>query len=291
MTAVVTVLVSGLLIGAIYAAIGAGFSIALGACRVVNFAHGQFAVLGAYIAYLAAGWGVPLYLGGLLGVAVAAVVGYALHRFIIEPFAGADAAKQIVVTVGIALIIESLIALKFGTEPINARGAWPEGHTINIFVPISLARVLGAIGSAVVLLSLRQLLTRHPLGLAIRAAGENVYGCELTGYSGRTVLSVGFGIAAAMGAAAGALLLPALNFTPYEGLNLTLIAFIVVVVGGAGNLAGAIFAGLLLGGIESFVTYQFTPDAARIATFVVMLLALAVRTIGKRGVIASTVGA
>jgi branched-chain amino acid transport system permease protein len=289
-TTLLTVLVGGLLIGFIYAAIGAGFSIALGACRVVNFAHGQVAVAGAYIAYMAAGWGLPLYVGGLIAAIVAGAGGYAVHRWLIDPIAGDDNASQIVITVAIALVIESIVALHFGTEPISARGVWPEGRVMHLGIAVNTARLAGAVGSAVMLIALRRLLTHHPQGLAIRAAGDNVFGCELTGYSGRRVLSTGFAIAAAMGAAAGALLLPALNFTPYEGLNLTLVAFIVVVVGGAGNLGAAIGAGLLLGGVESVMTYELSSDAARIATFSVMLLALALRTGGRRGVIASTVG-
>jgi branched-chain amino acid transport system permease protein len=278
MNLILTVIVSGLLIGVVYAAIAAGFSIALGSCRVVNFAHGQFVVFAAYGTYSLRDV-LPLYAGGVLMVLLAFAVGYVLHRQLLDPLGRGDPPTQIVVTVAIAMILESIVALAYGTNGVSAEGAWPSGRTVDVGITIDLARVVGAVIAAGLLLALAEFLNRNRWGLAVRAAGDNIYGCELTGYSGREVLSFGFGVATAMAAAAGVLLLPVFDFAPFDGLVYTLLAFIVVVVGGAGNLRGAIVVGLAYGVLESLMTYWFSADAARVSLFVAMLAAIGVRSV------------
>jgi branched-chain amino acid transport system permease protein len=288
MNLILTVIVSGLLIGVVYAAIAAGFSIALGSCRVVNFAHGQFVVVAAYGAYSLREV-VPLYVGGVLMVALAFAVGCVLHRQLLDVLGRGDPATQIVVTVAVAMVLESLVALAYGTNGISADGKWPSGRAVDIGVKIDLARVVGALIAGVVLVALAAFLSRQRWGVAIRAAGDNIYGCELTGYSGREVLSFGFGIATAMAAAAGVLLLPVFDFAPFDGLVYTLLAFIVVVVAGAGNLPGAIVVGVAYGVLESLMTYWFSADAARVALFVAMLAAIGVRSLARGPITARAV--
>lgn len=275
MDLILSVIISGALIGAIYAAIGTGFSIALGTCKVVNFAHGQMVVAAAYVTYSMSSV-VPLYLGGIVVIAMFAVIGFALHHYILDPLAKGNAATQIVITVVIASIFESVVALGYGTDGISAR-AWPADRSVDLGIQLNLGRVLGAAIAVVLLFALAEFLTRNRWGLAVRAAGDNVYGTELTGYNGRTVLSFGFGLATAMSAAAGVLLTPVLGFAPFDGLTYTLLAFVIVVVGGAGRLRGAIIVGIAYGSIESIGTYLFSADAAQVSLFVAMLVAIGIR--------------
>ncbi len=275
MNLLLTVLVSGALIGVIYAAIGTGFSIALGSCKVVNFAHGQFVVAAAYLTYSLTDF-MPLYLAGVLVVVAFGGIGYLLHLFVLDPLARGNAATQIVITVVLASIVEAAVALVYGTNGIGTN-AWPADRVVDIGLRLNLARVIGAAIALVLLLVLAELLNRSRWGLAVRAAGDNVVGCELTGYSGRSVLSFGFGLATAMAAAAGVLLTPVFGFGPFDGLTYTLLAFVIVVVGGAGNLRGAIVVGIAYGVIESLATYWWSADTAQVVLFTAMLIAIGIR--------------
>jgi branched-chain amino acid transport system permease protein len=275
MTQFWTVLVSGALIGVVYAAIGTGFSIALGECKVVNFAHGQFVVAAAYLTFSLSKV-MPLYAAGVLVVIALAGLGYLLHYYVLDPLARNNAPSQIVITVVLASIIESIVALAYGTDGISET-RWPAGHIITMGLRLNLPRLIGAGVAIVLLFGLAEFLVRNRWGLAVRAAGDDVYGTELTGYSGRRVLSFGFAIATGMAGTAGVLLTPIFGFAPFQGLTYTLLAFVIVVVGGPGALRAAVVVGIGYGIIEGLGTYWFSADVAHVSLYVAMLLAIGVR--------------
>ena len=275
-----TIILGGLLLGIVYGCIALGFSVSMSACRVTNFAHGHFVLLGAYVAYFTLGLGLPLYSALPVAGVLAGVLGMVVYRFLVRPFAKSDAGLQIALTLGVAILMEHLIALVFGTDPISASGAWPAAAML-VFGDLRLAvsrLIAGGAGVAIIWCTW-WLFERNRWGMAIQAAGENVAGAELTGYDGRRVLMLGFGLSTLLAGVAGVLLLPVANVSPYDAVDYTLRSFVIVLVAGLNNIGGILLTGLLVGVLQSAGAYFASPDIATVACYVLLLVALWVRRV------------
>jgi len=270
-----TIVIGGLLIGIVYACIALGFSVSMWACRVTNFAHGHFVLIGAYVAYTMLGLGLPIYSALPFAGLITGILGMVVYRFLVQPFAPSDAGLQIALTLGVAILLENLLALVFGPDPISAGSAWSAATTVVLGeVRLSVSRLI-----AVIIWGTWWLFGRNRWGMAIEAAGENVAGAELTGYAGRRVLMLGFGLSTLLAGLAGVLLLPVANVSPYDAVDYTLRSFVVVLVAGQGNLRAILLTGLLVGLLQSGGAYLASTDMATVACYVLLLVALWVRRV------------
>ena len=279
-----SIVFSALLVGVVYACIALGFGVSMGACRVTNFAHGHFVLLGAYVAHLVLGWGLPVYSALPLAGLVSGLVGMVAYKFLIQPFARSDAGLQIALTLGIAILLENAIALIFGTDPISAGSSWPATSVLTFGeMRLSMGRLIAGMAGIAIIACTWWLFERNRWGMAIQAAGENVRGIELTGYAGGLVLTLGFGASTLLAGLAGVLLFPVVNVSPYDAVDYTLRSFVIVLVAGLGNTRGILFTGLLVGLLQGVGAYYASPDVATVLCYLLLLVALWMRRLRFRG--------
>ena len=267
-------LFSGLTVGAVYALIALGFTLIYNASDVINFAQGEFVMLGGMSTVFLALAGVPLPLAALLAIVVTIAAGFALHRGAIEPARDASPVALIMITIGASIFIRGAAQVVFdkrfhslpplfGNEPINLGGA--------TLLPQSLVVLAG--GAAIVIL-LWLFIDRTLLGKAIIATSANRLAARLVGINTRRIVGLAFTMSAAIGAVAGILVTP-LTFTSYDvGTLLALKGFAAAMLGGIGSALGAVIGGLLLGMLEAFGAGYISSKYKDAVAFLVILAVL-----------------
>ncbi|UYO53079.1 branched-chain amino acid ABC transporter permease [Rhodopseudomonas palustris] len=276
-------LISGLTVGAVYALVALGFTLVYHASDVVNFAQGEFVMLGGMVTVFAYAAGVPLPLAALVAVIVAVVVGLLLYWLAIAPARGASAVSLIIITIGASILLRGAAQIVFdkqfhklpafsGDMPIHLLGA--------VIQPQSLW-VLG--GAALVVLTLYYVMERTLIGKAVVATAANRLAARLVGVNVATVMALAFGGSAAIGAIAGILITP-ITLTSYDvGTLLALKGFAAAMLGGMGNPLGAVIGGLLLGLLESFGAGYVSSTYKDAIAFIVILAVLFVAPQGLVG--------
>ncbi len=263
----------GLTAGAIYALVALGFSIVYNASHAINFAQGEFVMIGGMGAVSLVAAGLPLAAAVPLAVAGAVVVGLLVEKFAVEPARHADVVTLIIITIGVALFLRGLAQVLWdkrihslpafsGDAPIQLGGA--------SVVPQSLW-VLG--GAAVAVLALGWFFGRTLFGKAMRATAHNALAARLMGIDTRAVMRTSFALAALLGALGGVLAAP-ITFTSYDaGVMLGLKGFAAAMLGGLGSFAGAVAGGLVLGLVEGLGA-GFLSSAYKDAIAFVVILAV-----------------
>jgi branched-chain amino acid transport system permease protein len=267
-------LVSGLTVGAVYALVALGFTLVYNASDVVNFAQGEFVMLGGMVTVFATAAGVPLPLAAVLAVCVAIVVGLLLYWLAIEPARDASPVTLIIITIGASILLRGAAQILFdkqfhklpsisGDTPVNLLGAAIQPQSF---------WVLG--GTAVIVILLYVFLERTVLGKAVLATAANRLAARLVGINTATVMALAFGGSAAIGAVAGILITP-ITLTSYDvGTMLALKGFAAAMLGGMGNPLGAVAGGLLLGLLEAFGVGYISSTYKDAFAFIVILLVL-----------------
>ena len=267
-------IVSGLTVGAVYALVALGFTIIYNASDVVNFAQGEFVMLGGMITFFAHAAGLPLPLAALIAIIVTAGVGVALNKLAIEPARGAPVVSLIIITIGASIFIRGATQLVFdkqlhrfpafsGDQPIVIGGA--------TILPQSLWVIAGALA---VFFCLWLFFTRTLIGRAVLATANNRIAAQLVGINTNYVMTLSFAMSAAIGALAGVLVTP-ITLTSYDvGLALALKGFAAAMLGGMGNPKGALVGGLMLGVLEAMTAGYVSSQYKDAAAFVVILAVL-----------------
>lgn len=267
-------LFSGLTSGAIYALVGLGFALIYNASHVINFAQGEFVMLGGMGTVFIAAAGVPLPLAAVLAIVLAALVGFALEKLAVEQTRNASVVTLIIITIGASIFVRGGAQVAFdkqfhtlppftGDTPINILGA--------TITPQSLW-VLGV--TVVIVMALQYFFNRTLMGKAILATSHNPLAAKLVGINVNVVLLMSFGLSAALGAIAGILITP-ITSTNYEvGIMLGLKGFSAAILGGLGSGFGAIAGGLILGIVESLGAGYISSEYKDVMAFVIILAAL-----------------
>ncbi|KQW18277.1 ABC transporter permease [Afipia sp. Root123D2] len=267
-------LASGLTVGAVYALVALGFTLVYNASDVVNFAQGEFVMLGGMVTVFVSAAGVPLPLAAVIAVIVAIAVGLLLYWLAIEPARGASAVTLIIITIGASILLRGIAQIVFdkqfhklpsfsGDTPVNILGAAVQPQSF---------WVIG--GTAVIVILLYAFLERTILGKAVLATAANRLAARLVGINTTTVVALAFGGSAAIGAIAGILITP-ITLTSYDvGTLLALKGFAAAMLGGMGNPLGAVAGGLLLGLLESFGAGYISSTYKDAFAFIVILLVL-----------------
>ncbi len=282
LTQIVEQVINGLLVGAYYLLIALGLSLIFSLGGLVNLAHGAFYALGAYFAVKLAD---QVGFAGALVVSpvLVAIVGLVVERFLFRRFYRHDPALGLLLTFGLAMVIEQLLRIVFGAAPIPF--SIPSLLRGQIFVGdfvYSKYRLLMLLLAATAVGFLWFLLQRTPFGRVVRAGVQNpdmvaALGISLTPYmSGVVAISVG------LAALAGVLLAPITGVHPAMGAEILTAAFVVVVIGGLGSFWGVVYAALIVGVVRGLTVYFF-PPAAEASTYLLMLLVLLVRPRGLFG--------
>jgi branched-chain amino acid transport system permease protein len=267
---------NGLLIGGVYALIGIGLTLIFGVMRTINFAHGEFVVLGMYSAVVfnqLLGW--DPYLSLAIALPVGFLAGVVIQRVVLSPIADAPAETSLLATLGISLIIANSLLLTFGGEPTSVRVSYATTTWSLGGVNISMVLLLAGIATLLAIAALYLLLNRTEVGRAIRGTAENRLGAELVGINTKRIHAIVFGLGMMLAMAAGVALIPLLFASPTIGAIYTLKAFVVTVLGGLGNVGAAIGGGLLLGLVEVLGASYFMSeyrDAYGLVAFIIILL-------------------
>ncbi|MEZ3159360.1 branched-chain amino acid ABC transporter permease [Microbacterium sp. BWT-B31] len=282
----IQLVVDGLSTGSIYAALALAIVLVNQSTGLINFAQGGLAVLSAYIAYTFTQWGVPLILAILLAVAVSFVLGGLIERFLIRRFEGGDPDTAVVVTIGLLTLATGVCAWIWGYNNRQFPSLFSL-DSVNILGATVSVRSLGTILAIVVIMGLLQVLfLGTKLGLALRAVAVNPRSSALSGLPVGRLLMVGWGLAAALGAVAGALVAPQLTLTPGMMDTALVYALAAVIIGGLNSPIGAVVAAWGIGVLENLaaVYVPFIGHDLKIAVpFILIFVILIVRPQGLFG--------
>ena len=267
-------LLTGLTVGAIYALVALGFAIIYNASHVLNFAQGEFVMIGDMAAAGFVEAGLPLPLAALLAVGGAMLVGLALEKLAIEPARGASVVTLIIITIGASILLRGLASLLWDKK-IHSLPAFSGEAPLKLGGATLLPQTLWVLGATLVTVALLWWFFNRTLtGKAILAVSHNRLAAQLMGISVRRVLLVSFGLSAALGALAGVLIAP-ISFTSWDvGVMLGLKGFAAAILGGMGSGPGAIIGGLALGLIESLGAGYLSSAYKDVFAFVIILAAL-----------------
>jgi branched-chain amino acid transport system permease protein len=265
---------SGLTVGAIYALVALGFTLIYKASDIINFAQGEFVMLGGMTTVFVAHAGVPLPLAALLAIIATTAIGLGLHRFAIEPARGVTSVALIMITIGASIFLRGTAQIVFdrrfhslppllGADPIQFGGA--------ALLPQSLVVLATA---TVIVVVLWLFIERTILGKAVIATAANRLAARLVGVDTRRIVALSFAVSAAIGAIAGVLITP-ITLTSYDaGTLLALKGFAAAMLGGIGSAPGAVVGGLLIGMFEALAAGYLSSNYKDAVAFLIILVVL-----------------
>ena len=278
------VAVSGILTGLIYGLSALGLSVIFGVIRIVNFAHGEIMVLGMFLTLVIfRHLGIDPLLSLPLVAAILFGFGYLLQDWVVRRVAHLADHMQFLLMAAVAVILVSVCLMLFGPD---AQGA-QVGYAYDSFrigpVIVDKVRLYAGLAALVVAGALFAFFRYTGTGKAIRACGDNYLGAQVVGLNVRRLYALTFGIGCACLGAAGAILLLLIDVHPYLGPPLTLLAFIIVIVGGMGSLPGAMLGGVLIGASEALAGLFLQPSLKSAFSFGLLILVLLIRPQGLLG--------
>jgi len=277
-------LMLGLVNGSFYAMLSLGLAVIFGLLRVVNFAHGAFYALGAFVALLAQQWfGLNYWAGLILAPLVIGLLGILVERALLQRLSGLDPLYGLLVTFGLALVIEGVLHQEFGASGQSYPVPAALQGTLNLsFMILPLYRAWVIVFSITVCFATWFVIERTRLGATLRAATENAPLLQAFGVNVPLLVAVTYGAGVGLAGLAGVLSAPIVLVSSHMGSSLVVVVFAVVVIGGMGSILGAIVSGLVLGVVEGF-TKVIYPEASNIVVFVIMAIVLILRPAGLFG--------
>lgn len=283
-TVVLTSLANGVMLGGLYALVALGLTLIFGVLKIINFAHGSLMMLSMYATFwLATALGVDPYLSLLATVPAGFVLGYAIQRGLIAAVLDAPEHNQLLMTLGLALVLDNLALAVFKADPRTLLVAYSQTTVPVGPLRLNLPRLLAFGGAVVVTGLVAVFLRKTELGRALRAAAEERDGAALVGIPVARVYAVAFGIGSACVAAAGTMAVPFFYVAPDVGNTFVITAFVVVVLGGLGSFTGALLGGLVVGVVESLGGLLVHGSLAQIGIFGLFIVILLVKPSGLLG--------
>ncbi|HSQ26720.1 MAG TPA: branched-chain amino acid ABC transporter permease [Anaerolineales bacterium] len=277
-------IVNGLFTGAIYAMVAIGLTLIYGVMIIMNFAHGEFLMLGMYVAY----WGFVLAgLDPYVSIPIAAILvfilGALIQRGFIQRVLDAHPLNQIILLLGISTLITGLVQFFFTAEPLVIRVPYETEVWKFLGMRFNIPRTVAFLSSMVIAILLYLFLQFSKTGKAIRAVSQNRDASSLMGINVKWIYMLTFGLGAAVTAIGGVLLTPNYKLIPTIGQSYSVIAFVVVVLGTMGNFLGALLGGLIIGLVEAFAGYFIGGDLKIVASMFVFILILLFKPSGLFG--------
>lgn len=275
-------ILQGVLVGGLYALLAAGLSLSFGVMRIINIAHGDFAVLSGFIAIALASWlGLNPAEALLLTVPLMAGVGYVLQRSILTRTLGPDVMRPILVTFGLSIIIQNLLLQGFSATPRSL--PWGNFGTASISlgsqIGIGLLPLTMMLAAVVILAGMQALFSRTMLGRAFRAASDDPEIVQLMGVNNHHIYALAMAFSMSIVAVAGVFLVVQTNISPTSGPQNLLYAFEAVIIGGLGSLWGTLAGGIILG-VAQAIGAKFDPGWGTLTGHLCFLAVLAFRPNG-----------
>jgi branched-chain amino acid transport system permease protein len=283
---IILTLIWGLAIGSIYVLLATGLNLIFGVMKLVNFAHGELLVFGAYIGFsISIALGIDAYTSILFAMFLVALIGVAVERLVFRRVLGDEKLKEIFVSLGLILIFDNAAMLIWGEKPQRIISPFSnlslDLSGLSISIPYDLLIAMLIVGF--ILISLMFLVKRTKIGLAMRATSQNRETSMLMGINVEKVYVITFALGAALAGAAGVLYGMSFNFDPYIGSFPTIKAFAIIILGGLGSIPGAIVGGLLYGLAEQITGTYIGGNWSDAIAFAVLIIVLVLRPKGLFG--------
>jgi branched-chain amino acid transport system permease protein len=279
-------LANGILIAGLYAAVTLGLTLVLGVMGIVNFAHGELVMLGAYSTFwLFSLLGIDPMLSIAMSGLILFLIGLPIYRFTIRPILKDPPLNQLLLTLGISIFLQNLAMILWKTDSRSVITSY-SGMSLHLgVVHIGLTRLITFLIALILTASLVSFLYKARPGKAMRAVSENNTASWLIGINVQKTYLLAFGVASGLAGAAGALVSMIMYTFPMVGFKLSLKAFCILILGGLGNIPGALFGSLILGLTESFVG-TYVPEGSGWAegiSFILIMIVLIIKPTGLAG--------
>ena len=283
MNDLVNVLIVGVLLGGIYSLVSIGLNLIFGVIRIVNFAQGEFVMLGMYATFAAFSFlHLDPYLAAFIVCPVLFLFGILVQRFILQPLQN-EPMMQVFATFGLLILLQNVVLAITGGASLSVRidlasVTFPLGT-----MQVSVVRMIALVASTLVAIGLQLFLNHTLQGKAIRAVAQDRRAARLVGIDVEKTYMITFGIGTALTGLAGALLAPIYTLQPQIGGNFIVAAFAVVVLGGLGSVLGAYIGGFIVGITEAFAGFYLDPSLKHAVWFMVFIVMLIIRPSGMFG--------
>ena len=276
--------VSGVLVGGVYALIGIGLTLIFGVMRVINFAHGELLMVGMYLTYYVFTLlGIDPFLSIVIVIPVMFLFGVLLQRVLIQRVLDALPQNQILLTIGLGLILTNTVMLVFTSDYKILSTSYSSGSVMLGGISVSQPLFVSFLITAAITAALYLFLLKTDVGQAIRATAQDREAAQLMGVNVRRMGLLAFGIGSALAGTAGALISPTYYIFPQVGSAFTLKAFVIVVLGGMGSIIGATLGGVIIGTVESLAASYFSSGLKEIFVYLLFLFVLLVKPSGLLG--------
>lgn len=278
----VNTIIQGILLGGLYALYGMGLSLIFGVMRIVNLAHGDFIILGAFLSLVVTQiMGLPPLLSLIVVVPVMFILGFALQRGILNRTIGAGLMPPLVITFGLSVIVQNVLQLWFSADSQGLDAGALETASISLGngLAVGIMPLITFATAVAILIGLQLFFNKTSLGKAFRATSDDPATAELMGINSRQIYALAMGISFAIVAVAGILLGIRTGFAPTDGPARLIFAFEAVIIGGLGNLWGTLAGGIILG-LSQGIGAKLNPTWFQLAGHVVTLLVLVIRPTG-----------
>ena len=278
--------ITGVSLGSIYAIIALGYTMVYGIAKMLNFAHGDVIMVGAYVCFFAMGnFNLPAAVGVLLAVVVCTVLGIVIERLAYKPLRAAPSLAVLITAIGVSYLLQNSAQILWGAATKTFR---PIVEGSLVLVPgqlsISYVAILSVVCCVIVMVALTLFTTQTKMGKAMRACSEDKGAAQLMGINVNSTISMTFAIGSALAAVAGVLMCSAYPIlSPTTGSLPGIRAFTAAVFGGIGSIPGALLGGVLLGVIETFAKAYISTDLSDAVVFAVLIIVLLVRPAGLLG--------
>lgn len=278
------VLILGLLAGGVLALVAMGLTLIFGVMDVVNFAHGEFVMLGMIAtATVTSLFGISPYLAAVIVVVASVPVSLIIFYLVIRPSLGRSLYVQVFATLGLSIVLQAVALMVFGPSTVAINDAFSSQRVSILGVSVELGRVIAFVAALVLFALVWLLLERSRLGQEIRAVAQDDSAARIVGIRVGRVYLIVWVAGIALTVAAGSLIVPFQAVTPTSGLSFALVSFVVVVLGGFGSIIGALIGGLIVGVIETAAGYYLGSEWSQGVLFLIFVVILLVRPSGLLG--------
>ena len=280
-------LISGLSLGSVYALIALGYTMVYGIAKMLNFAHGDVIMVGAYLIYVVSTMqGLPIWVGILASVVGCTVLGMVIERLAYKPLRGAQSLAVLITAIGVSYFLQNAALLIFGSSPKSFTSVINK-KPISLFdgaLVISWEAILTMIVSIFIMVALTIFINKSRQGKAMRAVSEDRDAAQLMGINVNRTITLTFAIGSALAAVAGMLLCSSYpTLTPYTGAMPGIKAFTAAVFGGIGSIPGAMLGGVLIGIIQMLANGYISTQLSDAIVFAVLIIVLLVKPTGLLG--------
>ncbi len=279
---VIQVILSGIMLGGIYSLVSIGLTIIFGVVQIVNFAHGEFMMIGMFITYWmwAKFGGLDPLISLFFVVPLLFVFGVLIYRFFFRRVVPKSDEAKIFLTIGLSLVLQNLALLIFTADYRTVRTSYSDMYIRMFEVTLGYPRLIAFSAAILISVGLGYFLIKTDMGKAMRAAAQDRDVAQFMGINTDRIYMLAVGLASAVTGACGALIVPYLYVFPMVGAEFTLMSFAVVIMGGLGNVKGAFFCGMILGVSEALGIFFISADSGVMVAFILLVLILVFRPEG-----------